>query len=266
MPLINFVLKDPIDIFPWGTEPDTNIHWFGLTDGDYWLTVGDKTLYEHTREIMKTWNISGDRYNDYYIVRFLEDFTELFSVITESLPEDFYQLARSHDSLYEHIVKLQAWLEQLPDGEDADLDAYYDKYEKITQWIYNRTLTSGHLKYGPAISFFRFNDRITIVWNSGQQDEKGIAVWTAGNGQIEMPYQLFVNEVKGWGERFFNSMDSQIDKAFLKDWGTTKIDKNKIKDEQAKRKRKFGLDTNQLLVTHPKNTDWPLVRDLFREI
>jgi len=266
MPLINFVLKDPIDILPWGTEPDTNIHWFGLTDGDYWLYVGNKTLYEHTEEIMKAWNIGGGQYTDYNIVRFLEDFTELFSAIAESLPEDFYQLARSHDSLYEYIVKLQAWLKRLSDGEDTDLDPCYDKYEKITRWVHDRTLTSGHLKYGPAISFFRSNDRISIVWDSNHQDEKGIAVWTAGNGQIEMPYQLFVEEVKGWGERFFNSMESQIEKAFLEDWGTAKIDKKRIKEEQAERKKEFVLDTSQLLKTQQRTTDWSLVRDLLREI
>ena len=96
-----------------GPEPDTNIHWFGLTDGDYWLSVGNKTLYEYTEEIIRAWNIGGGKYTDYNIVRFLEDFTELFSAIGESLPEDFYQLARSHNSLYEYIVKLQAWLERI---------------------------------------------------------------------------------------------------------------------------------------------------------
>lgn len=266
MPLINFALKDPTDILPWGTAPDTNIHWFGLTDGDYWLRVGDKTLYEYTTEFMKDWNFSRSQYTDYHIVRFLEDFTDLFSAIAESLPEDFYQLARSYDSLYEYIGKYRARLEQLPDAEDADLDTHYDKYEEITRWIHDRRLTSTHLKYGPAISFFRCNDKISIVWDSDHRNEKGIAVWTAGNGQIEMPYQLFVNEVKDWGERFFNSMEFQLEEAFLRDWGTTKIDKKRIKEEQAERRKKFLDDTNRLLIEPSKFADWSSLMALIKEM
>jgi hypothetical protein len=261
--MINFALKDATDILPWGTEPDTNIHWFGLTDGYYWLSVGDKTLFECTKEVR---NMGASQYVDYNIVRFLEDFTELFSAIAESLPEDFYRLARSRDSLNECIVNLHAWLDQLPADEDANLDPFYDKYDEVLGWIHSRRLTSRHLKYGPQINFFRCNDKISIVWDSDYTDENGIAVWTAANGQVEMPYQLFVDEVKGWGERFFDSMQSQISKAIQKDWGTTKIDINRINEEQAERKKKFVTGTNQFLTTSQRNTDWSRVRQRIGEM
>jgi hypothetical protein len=266
MPLINYALKDPADILPWGMEPNTNMHWFGLTDGQYWLSVGDKTLFEYTLEIAQQWGVPGLPYTDYFIVRFLEDFSNLFTVITESIPEEFYRIAKTHRSLYDFYGKASIWLDQFPDDEDADFDLYYDKYDKVIQWIYSRTLSSLHLNKGPYISFFRCQDRLSIVWQSNLQDESGTPVWTAGNGEIEMPYQLFIEEVRGWGRHFFNSMEDQIDRALHRDWGTTQLDKDRLKKEQEERRREFADDSNQLSTEPQNTTDWLLVKTLIREM
>ena len=266
MPFINFKLKEPTEIIPWGTEPNTRIHWFGLTDGSYWLRVGDKTLYQHTDEIMHSWDISGDPYTDYYIVRFLEDFTELFYAIVEPIPEDLYLIARSHFSLYDFYGKATIWLEKLQDNENVDIDLYYDKYDKIIEWIYSRTLTAMHLNSGPHISFFRCHDKISIVWNRHQLDESGLAIWTAGNGQIEMLFDDFIIEVKKWGELFFASMELQIEKAFEREWGNTEIDRVRIKEEQNERYQDFVDKVNVLTQTQYKSTDWSLVSSLIIEM
>jgi hypothetical protein len=124
MPLINSALKDPGDILPWGTEPDTKMHWFGLTDGDYWLSVGGKTLFEYTNEIIQQWGTHHSHYTDYNIVRFLEDFSSLFAAIAETIPEELYRIAKSYVSLYDFYGNASIWLEQLEGSGKVDDDLW----------------------------------------------------------------------------------------------------------------------------------------------
>jgi hypothetical protein len=264
MPLINYFLKNPADIRPFGREPDTSMHWFGLTDGYYWLTVGDKTLFEYTDEINRQWGKNDLPYPDYNIVRLLEDLSELFAVIAESIPVELYQMAKSYDSLYDLYAKASRWLDQFED--EGDDEAHLDTYETTIRWLTSRRLDSGHLKQGPHISFFRCEDRLSIVWKCDLNNDDGIPVWTAGNGEIEIPYQQFVDEVKEWGMKFFNSMQDQVGKAVERDWGATQLDKARLIEEQKERITAFANEADKLLATPEKPTDWGLVRELIQQM
>ncbi len=60
----------------WGEEPHRHIHWFGLTDGLLWIDVGGQTIYEYSDAALNYFG-TDIRYNDYQIVRFLEDLSYL---------------------------------------------------------------------------------------------------------------------------------------------------------------------------------------------
>ena len=75
---INFSLKPPEKIVPFGKNRD-HISWFGLTDGELWIEVGERTIYEYSDAAVREWG--GVRYNDYYLSRFLEDFSEIFGAL-----------------------------------------------------------------------------------------------------------------------------------------------------------------------------------------
>lgn len=45
MSLFEFKLKKLPDVLPWGEEPDFYLHWFGLTDGIYYMNVGNEQLF-----------------------------------------------------------------------------------------------------------------------------------------------------------------------------------------------------------------------------
>jgi hypothetical protein len=53
--VINFILRELDKISPWGQEPELSLHWFGLTDGDLWLTFGNETIYEYSKEAINYW-------------------------------------------------------------------------------------------------------------------------------------------------------------------------------------------------------------------
>lgn len=80
---INFELKTDLDkIAPFCKKGGYSLSWFGLTDGLLWITVCDKTVYEYSDAALKEWG-GESRYNDYYLSRFLEDFSGIFEKLAQ---------------------------------------------------------------------------------------------------------------------------------------------------------------------------------------
>jgi hypothetical protein len=258
MALINFKLKHPDSIAPWGDGPDTSMDWLGLTEGAYWLDLNKAILYEYTDEVL-----TGEEettYVEYPLARLTEDVSALFESIAAPVPDTFYSIAKSNHYLYRFYGAVQQWLEQLSD------QVTYDRYEKAIAWIYSRTLIAMHLTGGPGISFFRNGEKLAIVWKADYLTENDKPVWTAGNGEMEMPYESFVREVEDFGERFFKAMDTQVQLAIGKDWGTAYINKERLVQEQQERKVAWGQKVALLKGKSAKSTDWEQINSLITEM
>lgn len=266
MALINFKLRHPDNIIPWGDSPDTNMHWFGLTDGEYWLDVNKATLYEYTNEVLTGSHANDSHYVDYQIVRLLEDLTSLFESIAEPVPDAFYTIAQSNSYLYRFYETTQNWWENLSKDPSIDVDTYYDRYDKTIEWIYSRTLTAEHLTSGPGISFFRNRNKISIVWKADHLTENNIPVWTAQNGEVEMEYETFLHEIEDFGNRFFSAMDTQVQIAVEKNRGTTQLNKERLVQEQQERKAEFQRRLSVLKGEPTKHTDWDLINSLITKM
>lgn len=46
--MFEFKLAALDHIEPWGTPPDLTLHWFGLTDGSYFIDLGHTHLLEYS--------------------------------------------------------------------------------------------------------------------------------------------------------------------------------------------------------------------------
>ncbi|MCM1499356.1 MAG: DUF5984 family protein [Clostridium sp.] len=253
---INFRLQDLDKICPWGREESLSLHWFGLTDGELWLTAGSQTIYEYS-EAARKYFACPIRYNDYQIARFLEDFLYTFRCIGESIPACLY------DELGAFEAKTDAWKESHMDDEDAVFDRFYDnEYEPLIRWFYDRTFDSMHLVGGPMIGCFRFADKIKLLWESSYQLENGESIWTAPAGIVEMPYKEFVSSVKAFYDSFFAAMDKQVENAVAKDWGNVALDKERLVEENKERRLSF-LDSMQLLNQPGGNTEWNKIVKLY---
>lgn len=228
---INFELKSELDeIAPFGEAGRYSLSWFGLTDSLLWITAGDKTVYEYSDASRKEW---GDiRYNDYYLSRFLEDFSEIFERIAKPITRERYD---SVEGFEERSEKQLALL----DEDDPEFDAKYDEYLEKKAWFSDRVFDSGHLKGGPIIGCFRCGELLKFYWNSGYTLESGESIWTSPRGSFEMPYQDFAAEVKRFFAEFFTKMDEQVKRALEKDWGEIKVDKEYLVRENAERKIGF---------------------------
>lgn len=259
--MIHFKLKEPDQILPVGTEPNLSVSWFWLTDGDLWLRFGDQTIYEYSPEAMNYWGNKPTPYNDYPIIRFIEDFTELFDRIKEPLPEEFYQLTKD---LKKFKCESEKWLDIYDENEHPDF--YFETYDKLISWTYERTLNSGHLAGGPNLSFFRGNDIIRIVWETGHTLENGISVWSAKDGSYEMDYSDFIAKIKSFGAAFFSEMEQQVALAIAKDWNQVRIDKQRLIEEHRERKNEFYSYVASLEQITANKTEWSEIDQLIKRM
>jgi hypothetical protein len=266
MALINFKLRHPDNIIPWGEHPDTSMHWFGLTDGEYWLDVNKTILYKYTDEVPTGGDVNESIYVEYQLVRLIEDWTSIFGSIAEPVPDAFYAISQNNNYLYRFYGAAQQRLDDLSKDPSIDVDTYYDTYDKTVEWVYSRTLTAIHLTYGPSISFFRNGNNISIVWKADHLTEDNIPVWTAQNGEVEMEYETFINEVEDFGNRFFDAMDTQVQIAVEKDWGTTRLNKERLIQEQQERRVEFQKSLAVLKGEPTKHTDWDLINSLITKM
>lgn len=231
---INFELKANLDeIAPFGEKGRYSLSWFGLTDGLLWITAGDKTVYEYSEAAMREWS-GKTRYNDYYLSRFLEDFSGIFESIAKPISHELYDSVETFEELSEKMLA-----EIPPENFDEDFDEKVDEYFEKTEWFRSRTFDSGHLKGGPNIGCFRCGELLKFYWSSGYSLEGGESIWTAPRGSFEMPYCDFVTEVKRFFAEFHKEMDKQVNRALERAWDEVRVDKEYLVKENAERKIGF---------------------------
>jgi len=166
--MINFELKHIDETQPAGTDADLRMSWFWLTDGDLWLNFADSILYEYSSDALEYFGDKKSAYNDYPIIRFIEDFTELFKIINESIPDDIYQLT---GNLTQFLNNAQRWLDINDTDEDEDSDFYFEEYDNLISWIYNRSFDSGHLIGGPHFSEIKTKSKLFGKQNTNLKTE-----------------------------------------------------------------------------------------------
>ncbi|SFO69616.1 hypothetical protein SAMN05428949_6220 [Chitinophaga sp. YR627] len=262
MAFINFKLRHPDNILPWGDQPDTSMDWTVLTDGEYWLDLNKTTLYEYTNEVLAGGEPDGSTYVEYQLVRLIEDWTSLFESIAEPVPDAFYAISRDNSYLYRFYAAVTKWMDNMSEDPSIDMETY----DKAIEWIYSRTLNAMHLTGGPSISFFRNANNISVVWKADHLTENNISVWTAQNGSVEMEYRTFVNEMEDFGNRFFEAMDNQVQIAIEKDWGTTRLNKEQLVQEHQERRSEFQRSLAVLKGEPAKHTDWDLINSLITKM
>ena len=252
---INYILKKPELIVPWG-DVEKSLHWFGLTDGLLWIDVGDAVIYEYKEPHPDNFGTQV-RYNDYQLTRFLEDFLELSSAISEPVPKLLYD---SIDAMEDDFEALKS---KYIDTSDDEFDSFYDEfYLPLIEWYYNRCMDSGHLVCGPQIGFFRCDDKLKVVWNSKHMND-GTELWKYPCGSYEMPYSEFVAEVIRFVNNFTSDMDRQVADVFGNGIPGVSVDTDALMHENTWRKDKFINQLKPFYAASIQETDWKRVIALY---
>ena len=120
-------------VAPWG---EGALHWFGLTDGSYWIDVGDHQLLRP----------EGEPWVDYYLARFWEDLCLLAPVVLEPVPADLVEFLLADVEADEHAF------------DDPDREA-------ALSWRSDHFLDFGYLEDPPRSLWWRTGDEITLTWS-----------------------------------------------------------------------------------------------------
>ncbi|MFF1821019.1 DUF5984 family protein [Kribbella sp. NPDC058245] len=122
----------------WGGDKPT-LHWFGLTDGWYWIELGDVRLLRFAAD----YDIP---YVDYYVVRLWEDLLALLPAAVEEVPADLLGFLESDGS---------DWKDVESEAADAAIDCWSD-----------RSLNFSYLRESPSLRCWRIGDHLTLDWNA----------------------------------------------------------------------------------------------------
>ncbi|GAA1685380.1 hypothetical protein GCM10009745_32330 [Kribbella yunnanensis] len=133
-----FELRPVAEVAPWGGDKP-NLHWFGLTDGWYWIELGDVRLLKFAADYEVP-------YVDYYVVRLWEDLLQLLPVALEEVPADLLGFTASDGG---------GWNEVESDAAEAAMDC----------WA-SRSLYFGYLRDSPSLRCWRTGDQIVVDWSA----------------------------------------------------------------------------------------------------
>ncbi|GAA1412257.1 DUF5984 family protein [Catellatospora coxensis] len=235
---IHFELRPLAEVKPWGSHV-ANLHWFGLTDGWYWIEAGGHQLLRYRDEAVARWELERP-YPDYYVVRLWEDLLILRWALHEPVPDDLIELvAGSWPS--------REWPDEWSDAADAAIDLAGD-----------HSLYLSYLVGAPILTFWR---HITDGQDLVSVDQH---IRPAGECHFDGPERLVVTvptaeffaAVADFDRRLIAAMDERVTE--LEKTGPppgVELDLEQLRLEHG---RRSGWLAQRLAA--PRSVDWARVR------
>jgi hypothetical protein len=248
-PLIEFELRRLSEIEPRGDPHDPNLHWFGLSDGIWWINAGDRRLFEYSSTAVR--DLGAPRYCDYQVVRLYEDLIGLLPYGLEEVPTDLIPcIALEGRVSWEE--KWKKWMAGLPNENIGDAD--FNLIDVAGSWRGRRMLDSGYLSPSFDLRIWASQGQIHMEWDNRTKLVEGVCAWSALYGSFELPESDFASEVRSFHERFMREMGTRVEEVCcgaLEDRGI-RIDLAALAREQTNRSNAFGESS----FTPGLGTDW----------
>ena len=272
MALFNYKLKSVIDCgFPKTRNGHKSVSWFWLTDSNYYLDLGDVRLFECSAKYIGKHHLAS-AFDDYYYIRQLEDLFDILPNIANAIPADLFSFIDTAEKR-EVLRKTCDELADMSEGRPDEIDV-------IHEFLDYAQLDTGYLSARSECQFFHIGERLIIQYDFRAQDDDGVPVWSATAGQLEMPYERFVDEIGNLLTRFFHDMDRQIEEAIEQlagevfydvllsrdeKKGITSSGVDYLRKEHAERKAYFFDVFHQLKNNELNNSlDWERVRTVMQ--
>jgi hypothetical protein len=236
-----FELRPLADVGPWGgSEGPATLHWFGLTEGWYWIEVDGLQLLRYDRGTLDRLGVAGEPavrpYADYFVARFWEDLLLVHRAALEPVPDDLESFLRWHP-------------EEWPVVDDSDAGA-------AEEWLWAHDLDQGHLINAPALRLWtcRDGERLTLTWRHGHAP--GPRFDAPDAGEVVVPAAAFSAAVADLHDGLLAAMDARI--GDLEREGAPEgvdIDLVGLRDEQNDRGRWLRLGSEAFIPS-----DWARIR------
>lgn len=254
--LINFSLAPIENICPWGEPGSYRLHWFGLTDGEYWMQVGEAVLFEYSDYARAA---GASRYCNYQVVRFYEDLMEMLPYILEPVPEQLAQFVWG-DTAKAWQKTYSAWCDK---NYDVLEESQFNKiFDAAVMWAGKRWFDSGYLRPSANLAIWSDEEQVHIEWDNRDRIFDGKPAWSAILGSYHMPRSEFVEEVRAFHSRLMEQMAvrvQQVQEGALS--SEIEIDLPGLVKEHEKRAR-----TLETALNFRPLTDWNDTERAIREI
>ncbi len=198
-PLFEFELRPLREIQPWGGPEAPSLHWFGLTDGLYWIQAGEHTLFEYAVRVQEILGVS--RFCDYQVARLYEDVLDVVPYALEPVPKEL----RRYISVDEATERDHYWKEWCASEKSTDL------IDDAGPWMGRRTLDCTHLSPSTHIVFWSDDDTVHIEWDNRGKLLEGNPAWSEQLGRWNLPREHFMNEVRSFHDRLMEQMSSRVE-------------------------------------------------------
>jgi len=253
MMLFNFQLRQINEISPFGYENQLSLHWYGLTDGWFWLHVGDDELFRFNDALINQWKVAGESwdnpYAEYFVVCLWEDLMDILPSILEPIPEDILQQCDPGQKGWQYLNREEAWLERYDD---------WSTWRMGTGWLRSRQLYATYLVLYPGIRFWTDGETLFITWDNHDCLDNGIPIWSTQQGQYALPLARFIDEVRSFDARLIAAMDQRVKSAQM-DWPfpNVAIDIDFLEVDHRERATKMDQAFTR---SRQQKTDWDGVR------
>lgn len=234
--LFHFQLRDVHEIEPWIYHGERRLHWFGFSDGWYWLKVGDEELLRYTDEYLRVIEKQNAGrtvrpYVDYQVVRLWEDVLNMLGPVFEPVP---LNVLRNFSPECEFINWGKRVAQYLDESEASLVDPGWE----AIRWINQRRLDLSYVKPAPCVWLWSDGVDLSIHWDNRGLIANGVRVWTAGEGTLTMPVQDFVEEAADFDGRFIEAMRQRVH-AVMTSWANpeVRVDFFALAKEQGERAR-----------------------------
>jgi hypothetical protein len=246
-----FVLRPVGEITPWGGR-DPMLHWFGLTDGWYWIELDDRDLLRYSQESLRGSRGGGHDVArscvDYQVVRLWEDLIQMTPAVLEPVPADLASFVASHPA---------SWA-PCGTGEAGTGEAGTGEADTAAQWHADHTLDLLYLRAPPWIQWWRTvaggKDVVTMRWL--HRPEAGIEFTAGRQGQVTVATSAFIAAVEEFDRGLLTAMEARV--TGLERTGPprgVRIDMHRLRTEQQDRAQWL-----QRALRHAPGTDWSRVR------
>jgi hypothetical protein len=252
--LFNFKLTPLGDIVPWGgSQGAPSLHWFGLTDGQYWIDVGGQRLFEYHANVLQPGEPTCCAYQ---VARLFEDLNDMAPAILEPVPPDLTGRISGSEGR-ESRLRVEAWWQRNAGRDD---DEVWSALGGMQTWVARRCLDSLYLSPGVDVVMWSEAEFVHIEWDNSQKNVEGSPAWTATVGSYTLPRAEFVEEIRSFNRRLTEQMAERVERVLrggaLDD--RIHVDLEGLRTEQVQRGRAL-----EAAMESAAATDWSAVRRSF---
>lgn len=259
--LFNFELV-PLDRIPPWENPETGgkrLHWFALTDGQYWIQAGSSTLFEYCEWLRREHGYT--RYCDYQVARLYEDVMDMAPHVLEPVPTDLVPFITGATG-HEWGDAIEKWDAAQPESR-MDEDQYWDTCGAAREWRRLRLIDSLYLSCGLWSWLWSAEETVHLEWDNTHATRDDRPVSTATRGHFAIPREAFIRELTSFHERLMAQMADRVQciaRGALP--ADVDVDLPALQREQTKREKTLKAALRPL----KSPTDWNEVRAAITEI